>query len=52
MLILQFSTSVTFVLQDIDSPANDFSEVPPGLLPLHTMVYFARKHEDQYRRVF
>lgn len=36
---------------DIDSPAKDFSEVPPGLLPLHTMVYFARKHEDQYRRV-
>ncbi|KAL9976284.1 hypothetical protein ACROYT_G013567 [Oculina patagonica] len=36
---------------DIESPANDFSEVPPGLLPLHTMVYFARKHEEQYRRV-
>jgi len=33
---------------DIDSPANDFHETPPGLLPLHTMVYFARKHQEQY----
>ncbi|XP_058973954.2 engulfment and cell motility protein 1-like [Pocillopora verrucosa] len=36
---------------DIDTPANDFSEAPPGLLPLHTMVYFARKHEEQYVKV-
>ncbi|XP_068699664.1 engulfment and cell motility protein 1-like [Montipora foliosa] len=36
---------------DIDSPANDFHETPPGLLPLHTMVYFARKHQEQYVKV-
>lgn len=36
---------------DIESPANDFHETPPGLLPLHTMVYFARKHQEQYVRV-
>lgn len=36
---------------DIDSPANDFHEIPPGLLPLHTMVYFARKHQEQYVKV-
>lgn len=37
--------------QDIESPANDFHETPPGLLPLHTMVYFARKHQEQYVKV-
>lgn len=36
---------------DIESPANDFHETPPGLLPLHTMVYFARKHQEQYVKV-
>lgn len=36
---------------DVESPANDFHETPPGLLPLHTMVYFARKHQEQYVKV-
>ena len=35
----------------MESPANDFHETPPGLLPLHTMVYFARKHQEQYVKV-
>ena len=39
------------LLQDIESPANDFHETPPGLLPLHSMVYFANKFSEQYIKV-
>ena len=37
--------------QDIENPVNDFIEVPPGLLPMHSMVFFARKHQEQYIKV-
>lgn len=36
---------------DIESPANDFHETPPGLLPIHTMVYFANKFSEQYIKI-
>ncbi|EDO35451.1 predicted protein [Nematostella vectensis] len=36
---------------NIDSPVMDFSDSPPGLLPMHAMIYFSKKHQDQYIKV-
>ncbi|XP_031561498.1 engulfment and cell motility protein 1-like [Actinia tenebrosa] len=36
---------------EYNNPVQDFSEVPPGLLPIHAMLFFARKHQDQYIKV-
>lgn len=32
-------------------PAKDFLEVPPGMLALDCMIYFARNHTDSYTKV-
>ena len=33
------------------NPAVDFTQIPPGMLALDNMLYFARHHQDAYIRV-
>lgn len=33
------------------NPAEDFTEVPPGMLALDNMIYFARNHTENYTKV-
>lgn len=38
-------------LQNHVNPAVDFTQIPPGMLALDNMLYFARHHQDAYIRV-
>uniref|UniRef100_A0A4W4EMW8 ELMO domain-containing protein n=1 Tax=Electrophorus electricus TaxID=8005 RepID=A0A4W4EMW8_ELEEL len=33
------------------NPAVDFTQIPPGMLALDNMLYFARQHQDSYIRI-
>ncbi|KAA0710478.1 Engulfment and cell motility protein 1 [Triplophysa tibetana] len=33
------------------NPAVDFTQIPPGMLALDNMLYFARQHQDAYIRI-
>ncbi|GLD74219.1 engulfment and cell motility protein 1 isoform X1 [Lates japonicus] len=33
------------------NPAVDFTQIPPGMLALDNMLYFARHHQDAYIRI-
>ncbi|XP_045608928.1 engulfment and cell motility protein 1 isoform X2 [Procambarus clarkii] len=33
------------------NPAQDFMDIPPGMLALDNMVFFARNHSDQYAKL-
>ncbi|XP_035208174.1 engulfment and cell motility protein 1-like [Stegodyphus dumicola] len=33
------------------NPAEDFTEIPPGMLALDNMIYFARNHTENYTKV-
>lgn len=33
------------------NPAEDFTEIPPGMLALDNMIYFARNHAENYTKV-
>lgn len=39
------------VSQNHVNPAVDFTQIPPGMLALDNMLYFARHHQDAYIRV-
>uniref|UniRef100_A0AAY4ELZ6 ELMO domain-containing protein n=1 Tax=Denticeps clupeoides TaxID=299321 RepID=A0AAY4ELZ6_9TELE len=41
----------TFSLQNHVNPAVDFTQIPPGMLALDNMLYFARHHQDAYIRI-
>lgn len=38
-------------VQNHVNPAVDFTQIPPGMLALDNMLYFARQHQDAYIRV-
>lgn len=42
---------VSSVSQNHVNPAVDFTQIPPGMLALDNMLYFARHHQDAYIRV-
>ena len=37
--------------QDNINPALDFTEVPPGILALDNIVYFAKMHGESFTKV-
>jgi len=37
--------------QDNINPALDFTEVPPGILALDNIVYFAKMHAESFTKV-
>lgn len=43
--------SLLSVSQNHVNPAVDFTQIPPGMLALDNMLYFARHHQDAYIRV-
>uniref|UniRef100_A0A4W5QTI6 Engulfment and cell motility 1 n=1 Tax=Hucho hucho TaxID=62062 RepID=A0A4W5QTI6_9TELE len=40
-----------FLLINHVNPAMDFTQIPPGMLALDNMLYFARHHQDAYIRI-
>lgn len=34
-----------------NNPVEDFQDIPPGVLALDAMVYFAKEHSEAYTRV-
>lgn len=45
------SPASSSVSQNHVNPAVDFTQIPPGMLALDNMLYFARHHQDAYIRV-
>lgn len=48
---VQVSPASRSLPQNHVNPAVDFTQIPPGMLALDNMLYFARHHQDAYIRV-
>uniref|UniRef100_A0A672IDE4 Engulfment and cell motility 1 (ced-12 homolog, C. elegans) n=1 Tax=Salarias fasciatus TaxID=181472 RepID=A0A672IDE4_SALFA len=48
---LNVSASSCSLSQNHVNPAVDFTQIPPGMLALDNMLYFARHHQDAYIRI-
>lgn len=48
---VEVSPTSSSVSQNHVNPAVDFTQIPPGMLALDNMLYFARHHQDAYIRV-
>ena len=42
---------IHFLFQHFNDPLEDFTAVPPGILALKVMTYFAEKHTEDYAKV-
>uniref|UniRef100_A0A7N8XVW4 Engulfment and cell motility 1 (ced-12 homolog, C. elegans) n=1 Tax=Mastacembelus armatus TaxID=205130 RepID=A0A7N8XVW4_9TELE len=53
--VKEWITCLTLLLlclfQNHVNPAVDFTQIPPGMLALDNMLYFARHHQDAYIRI-
>ena len=50
-LHLVFQLMIHYLFQHFNDPLEDFTAVPPGILALKVMTYFAEKHTEDYAKV-